>query len=292
VQALAIVSIVLMGITTVGFVIQNVLLWRSYDDVKRFVYGLLSDEEFDRSLAVIAGSGPFLNVIGYVLIATAIAFLIWLWRTRDNVDVLYAPFAPHPGMHPGQQPQGAHRRTPGWVIGSWFCPIVQFWYPLQIVTDVTRASEPPNRPGVSRSGGIRALLATWWVSWCGFWVIIVGGGIAALVAAVVWIVRIVQLTEEYGADRASVDFYRLQDFLVRLALAVDIGFTIATALLVVATITVSVLMLQIVRWQRERFELPRPQDALHPPQPSLPQPGPQYAPRPQHPGPGFPTYGP
>ncbi|MEU8223335.1 DUF4328 domain-containing protein [Kribbella sp. NPDC048915] len=262
------------------------LLWRSYDEVKRFVYGLLSDEEIERGFAAIAGSGPFLNLIGYLLIGTAIAFLIWLWRARDNVDVLYAPFAPQPGMHPGQRPQGAHRRSPGWVIGSWFCPIVQFWYPLQIVTDVARASEPPTRPGIARSGGVRALLATWWVSWCGFWLIIVGGGTTALVGTIVWIVRLVNLAEESGGT-SSVDFYDLQDFMVRLALAFDIGFTVATVLLVIATIAVSLLILQVGQWQRERFEPPAPvRDVVPPNQP------PQYVPRSQHRGPGFPTYGP
>nr|WP_238350763.1 DUF4328 domain-containing protein [Kribbella shirazensis] len=265
-------------------VIQCVLLWRSYDEVKRFVYGLLSDEEIDRGIESIAGAGPFLDLLGYLQIGTAIAFLIWLWRARDNVDVLYSPFAQHPVVSAA----GPHRRSPGWVVGAWFCPIVQFWYPLQVVEDVARASEPPGRPGIARSGRIRALLYTWWATWTGFWVIIVGGGLTAVIGFIIWIVRLVEATDGGEADGQYVDIYDLQDYMVRVALGVDIGFTVATVLLVVAGITMSLLMLEIGRWQHERVVPPRVpvQDVVQPPQ------TPQYAPRPQHPGPGFPTYGP
>jgi hypothetical protein len=282
-RAVGIVSIVLMGLTVLAAVAQCVLLWRSYDEVKRFVYGLLSDEEIDRGIESIAGAGPFLDLFGYLLVGTAIAFLIWLWRARDNVDVLYSPFAPPPGAPVA----GPHRRSPGWVVCSWFCPIVQFWYPLQVVEDVARASEPPDQPGVARSGRIRALLYTWWATWCAFWVIVVGGGSAAVIGLIIWIVRLVEVSDSSGGS-PYVDIYDLQDYLVRVALAFDIGFTVATVLLVVAGVTVTLLMLEIGRWQHARV-VPPPapvQDVVQPP------PTPQYAPRRQPPGPGFPTYGP
>jgi hypothetical protein len=282
-RALAIVSIALMGVTALCAVIQCVLLWRSYGEVKRFVYGLLSDEEIERGMESIAGTGPLLNLVSYLLIGTGIAFLIWLWRARDNVDFLYSPFAPNPTV----PTHGAHRRSPGWVVGAWICPIVQFWYPLQVVEDVARASEPRDRPGIARSGRIRALLYTWWVSWSGFWVVIVGGGSAAVIGFVIWIVRLVEVAES-DVEGQYVDIYDLQDYMVRVALAVDIGFTVATVLLIVAAVTASLLMLQIGGWQQSRLAPPPPvQDFVQPP----PQ-TPQYAPRQQHPGQGFPTYGP
>ena len=55
-RKIALVSIVLMGLTAVAAVIQSALLWSSYDDVKRFVYG------FWRSCApLIASSGLTMN---------------------------------------------------------------------------------------------------------------------------------------------------------------------------------------------------------------------------------------
>ncbi|HZX07538.1 DUF4328 domain-containing protein [Kribbella sp.] len=274
-RTVAIASMVLMGLTVVAAVVQCVLLWRSYDQVKRLVYGLLSDAEIERGARSIAGTGPFLDLIGYLLIGTAIAFLLWLWRARDNADFLNSPFAPQP-MVPEHY---LHRRAPGWVIGSWFCPIVQFWYPFQIVDDVVRASKPPAQP----DGRIRTLLYGWWATWTGFWVIVVGGGSVAVVEFIVWIVRLVQATD--NGTGGYVDIYDLQDFMVHVALAVDIGFTVATALLIVAGVAMALLMRQIGDWQQERMELTPAQGPVQPPL------TPQYAPRPQHPGPGFPTYG-
>ncbi|MFG1907037.1 DUF4328 domain-containing protein [Kribbella sp. NPDC048928] len=282
-RAVAIVSIVLMGLTVLAAVVQCVLLWRSYDEVKRFVYGLLSDEEIERGVQSIAGTGPFLNLVSYLLLGTAIAFVLWLWRARENVDFLYSPFAPQPIVPPHR----LHRRVPGWVVGAWFCPIVQFWYPLQVVEDVVRASEPVSRPGAARSGRIRTLLYGWWASWTGFWVILLGGGTVATVGLIIWIVRVVELADSSDPDSPYVDIYDLQDYMVHVALGVDIGFTVATVLLIVAGVAMALLMLQVGDWQRVQSTPPPPvQDYVQPLAP------PQYAPRQQHPGPGFPTYGP
>lgn len=270
-RAVSIVSIVLMGLTVIAAVIQCVLLWRSYDEVKRLVYGLLSDQEIEHGVESIAGTGPFLNLVSYLLIGTAIAYLLWLWRARENVDFLFSPFAPQPIAPP-------QRRTPGWAVGSWFCPIVQFWYPLQVVEDVVRASEPAAQPGAARSVRIRALLYGWWGSWTTFWVILVGGGSVATVGFIAWIVRLVQISDSADPGSPYVDIYDLQDFMVRVALGFDIGFTVATVLLAVAGVAMALLMLQVGGWQQVRLTPP-------PPVQDYPQP-PQYVRRP-----GFPTYG-
>jgi hypothetical protein len=173
-RKIALVSIVLMGLTAVAAVIQSVLLWSSYDDVKRFVYGLLTEEEIDRGIESIAGTGPLLNLVSYLLMGTAVAFLIWLWQARENTDFLHSPLAPRHGP-PVDPAGGLHRRVQGWVVGSWFCPIVQFWYPLEIVQDVATASEPLDQPGATKTGRMRTLLYGWWASWTGFWVILIRG---------------------------------------------------------------------------------------------------------------------
>ncbi|MFF0339122.1 DUF4328 domain-containing protein [Kribbella sp. NPDC004875] len=276
-RTVAIVSIVLMGLTCVAAVIQSVLLWRSYDEVKRFVYGLLSEDELDRGIESVSGSGPLLNLVSYLLMGTGIAFLIWLWQARENTDFLHSPAAPRPA----DPMRGLHRRSHGWIVGAWFCPIVQFWYPLQIVEDVARASEPPEQLGAARSGRMRTLLYGWWSAWTGFWVILVGGGSLAMVGFIVWFVRLVQVTDD--TDGPYADLYDMQDFMVRVALGVDIGFTVATVLLIVAAAGASLMMLQVTDWQHTRAT-PRPvQDVVQPLEP------PQYAPR--YPGQGFPTYG-
>ncbi|MEU4196698.1 DUF4328 domain-containing protein [Kribbella sp. NPDC026611] len=274
-RKLAIVSIVLMGLTVVAAIVQSALLWSSYDDVKRFVYGLLSEEEIDSGIRSVAGTGPLLNVVTYLLMGTGIAFLIWLWQARENTEYLHSPLAPRPPVGP---PRGLHRRASGWMVGAWFCPIVQFWYPLQVVQDVATASEPTE--GAARSGRMRALLYGWWSTWTGFWVILLGGGTVGLVGFIVWIVRLVDAADAADATGDYVDIYDLQDFMVRVALAVNIGFTVATVLLILAGIAASLLMLQVTGWQHERATAPTVQDVTPPP---------QYFPR--YNGPNFPSYG-
>jgi len=277
-RRIAQVSIVLMGLTCVAAVIQSVLLWRSYDDVKRFVYGLLSEEEIDRGVRSIAGSGPLLDLVGYLLLGTAITFILWLWQARENTDFITSPFGPKPSdLRP-------HRLGQGWVVGSWFCPIVQFWYPLRIVDDVVAASEPRDQPGASRTGEVRGLLYGWWAAWTGFWVILVGGGGIALIGFIVWIVRLVDATDAADATGEYVDIYDLQDFMVRVALGVTIGFTVATVLLIAAGVAASLLLLRVSRWQHDQVTVP--------PVAAAPPPPPQYAPRYTNPGPTFPSYRP
>ncbi|HEY4570236.1 MAG TPA: DUF4328 domain-containing protein [Kribbella sp.] len=277
-RTVAIISIVAMGLTVVAAVVQCVLLWRSYDDVKRLVYGLLSEEEIDRGIDSIAGTGPLLNLASYLLAGTSIAFLIWLWQARENTAYFASPFAPRP-LDPAR---GHHRHASGWVIGSWFCPIVQFWYPLQIVQDIAAASEPPAQPGASRTGRMRTLLYGWWATWTGFWVILVGGGAVGVIGFIVWVVRLVDAADAADATGDYVDIYDLQDFMVRVALAVDIGFTIATVLLILAGVAASLLLLEITRWQHDRAT--PVQDAVQQPEP------PRYYPR--YNGPNFPSYSP
>ncbi|TDD16884.1 DUF4328 domain-containing protein [Kribbella turkmenica] len=281
-KKIAIVSIALMGLTSVAAVVQAALMWSAYDEVKRFVYGLLSEEEVDRAVGSIAGSGPLLNLVGYLLMGTAIAFLIWLWQARENTEFLHSPLAPRPVV----QDRPPHRHASGWIVGAWFCPFIQFWYPLQIVQDVTAASEPPDERGASERGPMRTLLYGWWATWTGFWVILVGGGGLAFLAFIVWIVRLIDAADTADATGDYVDIYDLQDFMVRVALAVTIGFTVATLFLIVAAVAASLLLLRVTQWQHGQATMP-PAGAIAPP----PEP-PQYAPRYHSPGPTFPTYGP
>ena len=79
----------------------------------------------------------FLAVRGWllVLLAAGVVFIVWLWRARDNAELFCS---------------GQHRRGRGWVIGGWFCPVVNFWFPKQIVDDVIAASDPANTAAVPR----------------------------------------------------------------------------------------------------------------------------------------------
>jgi hypothetical protein len=280
-RKVALVSIVLMGLSAVAAVVQAALMWASYDDMKRFVYGLLSEEEVDRALESFTGTSVLLNLVSYVLLGTGVAFLIWLWQARENTEFLRSPFAPRPVAAPYGERTGPHRHSQGWLVGSWFCPIVQFWYPLQIVQDVVKESEPAEQPGMYQPSGARTLLYTWWATWVGFWVIVVGGGSLAFISFIVWIVRLVDAADAADSSGSYVDIYDLQDFMVRVALFANIGSTVAAVLLLLSGVAIAILMLRVSKWQDSRLAALM---AAGPPPP------PQYAPRPVDQR-SFPTYG-
>jgi hypothetical protein len=269
-RRLTIAFLVLVVLTIILTIVQAVLMWRSYDEVKRFVYGLLSDDELDRAVASIAGSGPLLNLMWMTFTAAGIVFVSWLWKARENTEFL----TPSAGVtYQGGQRLGSgpHRLESGWVIGSWICPIVQFWYPLQVVEDVVRASEPTDEPR-----RVKTLLYGWWACWTAFWVIIVGGGSLAFFSTMVWIVRVVERAEAATESGDYLDLYDLQSFMVTLALTVNIAFTIATILLAAAGAALVMLMFRTNAWQDARLAPRSGQPPAGPP---------QYAPRPE-----FPSY--
>jgi uncharacterized protein DUF4328 len=312
----AIASILLMGLTCLAAVVQCIVLWSTYEDVKRFVYGLLSEDEVDQGIQSISGAGPWLNLVSYLFLGTGIVFLVWLWRARENTEALpgvYQQQPAYPGAYPLiGQPAGPHRHAQGWVVGSWFCPIVQFWYPLQIMQDVVLASEPEPSPGAVRPGRLNRLLYGWWGAWTTFWVILVGGSGLAGFSFVVWVVRLVDASDTADATGNFVDIYDLQDFMVRAALAVNIGFTAATVFLIAAGVMLSVVMLRVTAWQDKRGRTigPAPTGQPFGQPPYGPAYGPRYGSQPgfypgSHPGqpgqagqtgqqlapPSFPSYG-
>ncbi|MFI9381627.1 DUF4328 domain-containing protein [Kutzneria sp. NPDC052558] len=104
------------------------------------------------TIADVSGAAGLDNVLLWVnagvMLVAAVAFVMWLWRARANAELLVGPH--------GQ------RLTREWVIGAWICPVVNLWFPYQVVVDVWRASTP-NR---DRAGG---LVMWWWVAFVVSW---------------------------------------------------------------------------------------------------------------------------
>ena len=84
-----------------------------------------------------------------VFVATAVLFLVWVHRVVSNASTF--------------------RRlpmTPGWAVGSYFVPIVNFWKPLTAMREAWWAGAPERSgPGARISRGTPAVLGCWWASW-------------------------------------------------------------------------------------------------------------------------------
>ena len=124
--------------------------WYAYKVVKDYVEGPVKDpDRLDRAdeVFVLAAGGLMI-----ALVAAGVVFIGWLWRARGNAELFC---------------YGQHRRGRGWVIGGWFCPVVNFWFPKQIVDDVIAASDPrtpplfPDLRRIPRHG----LVLAWWLIW-------------------------------------------------------------------------------------------------------------------------------
>ncbi|MEV4295065.1 DUF4328 domain-containing protein [Microbispora rosea] len=107
----------------------------------------LSDLETNDRLYSMSG---LVETVAYY--ATAVMFLIWLFRARANAETL----SPWP-----------HRRARPWLIFGWFAPIVSLWFPKQIVDDIWTSSKPG---AVQETGSLAAarrsgLVWAWWLTW-------------------------------------------------------------------------------------------------------------------------------
>ncbi|WP_167829369.1 DUF4328 domain-containing protein [Nocardia vulneris] len=100
-------------------------------------------------------------------LGAGVVVISWLWQARRNAEALCT---------------ARHRLANGWVIGGWFCPVVNLWFPHMIMSDVWRASDPqtptdaPDLRG--RPGSV--LVTAWWLSLLLGWVL----GFVALVLGI------------------------------------------------------------------------------------------------------------
>ncbi len=116
--------------------------------------GLVLVTDVAETIADVSGAAGLDDVLLWVnagaLLAAAVAFIMWLWRARANAELLVGPH--------GQ------RLTREWVIGAWICPVVNLWFPYQVVVDVWRASAP-KRGGQQHDG----LVVWWWMAFLMSW---------------------------------------------------------------------------------------------------------------------------
>ena len=84
-------------------------------------------------------------------IATAAAFLVWIYRAHKNLPALGAKNLQY---------------SPRWAVGWWFVPIMNLARPFQVVTEIWKASDPEVTDGHSwRNTPLSPLISSWWTLW-------------------------------------------------------------------------------------------------------------------------------
>jgi hypothetical protein len=137
----AVAAMVLIALVVVGDVLTSVSDWRMYLVVRDYLAGAGASTADLHAAAAFAWLVSVPTIL--MVIAAGVMFTVWLWRARTNAELFAGP--------------DAHRLSRGWVIGGWFCPVVNLWFPYRIVADIWRASAPA-RPV---SGGL--VIAWWWL---------------------------------------------------------------------------------------------------------------------------------
>lgn len=150
VRGLGTAASILIGLVALGEALFAASDWYTYRVVKDYVEGAVKDPaRLDRADLIATAA-----TVGYLvaLLAAGVVFIVWLWRARSNAELLC---------------QAPHRRGRGWIIGGWCCPIVNLWFPKQVVDDVIAASDPRTPPRASNLQGLHAngLLLAWWITW-------------------------------------------------------------------------------------------------------------------------------
>ena len=142
-RAKQIISIfwIMLGLTIVN---MGALAWR---------YFLLSDVQAnpeDVDMNMINASDTFIMVVNVahiiIVILSIVFFIMWFRRAYYNLHTL---------------PWHNARYTEGWAAGSWFVPIINLWWPYQIMMDIWRGTQHAlrERLGEPRSA---AIVGWWW----------------------------------------------------------------------------------------------------------------------------------
>jgi hypothetical protein len=127
-------------VSAIGSALLAVSDWRSYAIFKD------DPQSWD------APAFSVLQVVAIIAsVPAAVMFVVWLRRVRSNAE----RFCKAP-----------HRHSRGWVLGGWLVPVINLWYPKQIVDDIVAASNPRTSPLADELPRLRAsVVQTWWITW-------------------------------------------------------------------------------------------------------------------------------
>lgn len=145
-EAMGLAASILIGVVTVLSWATAWSDWNSYRTLDRYA------DDPDRMDQADLISGLLGILAALALLASAVVFIVWLWRVRWNAEMFC---------------RGEHRLSRGWVLGSWICPVVNLWYPKQVVDDIVAASDPRTPALIPTLRGIPGtrLVWAWWLTW-------------------------------------------------------------------------------------------------------------------------------
>lgn len=144
-QAIALVTMVLLGLNGLSSLIAIPSALMQLDVLDRIEAGTIGDDEIAANDAREGALG--LATMGLYFV-TGIVFMAWFHRAYSNLD------------HFGHQ----REHGTGWAIGAWIAPIISLFRPFQMAREIWHASDPEPSADVV-AGSSPGLLVGWWALW-------------------------------------------------------------------------------------------------------------------------------
>lgn len=152
VRGLGLAASVLIGFAAIGNVINAGSDWFAYTTVRDYRDGAAADLGTADKVSVLMSS-----LSGLLMLVACIVFINWAYSARVNAERL--------------TPANEHRRSRVWVWLGWFVPVVNLWFPKQVIDDIWRASDPQQQ-GVPLQQRVKHRLTTqWWTAFVLMWLL-------------------------------------------------------------------------------------------------------------------------
>lgn len=154
VRGLGLAASVLVGLVAVGSIASAAVDWVTYTAVRDYRNGTASAQELDSAdkLSVVVNTP-----LALLLLVTGVVFIMWVYSARINAERL--------------TPANEHRRSRVWVWLGWFVPVVNFWFPKQVIDDIWRASDPTQQGVPLQQRAKNRLTTLWWTAFVLMWLL-------------------------------------------------------------------------------------------------------------------------
>lgn len=154
VRGLGLAASVLVGLVAVGSIAAAAADWVTYTTVRDYRNGAASARELDTAdkLSVVVNTP-----LALLLLVTGVVFIMWAYNARINAERL--------------APANEHRRSRVWVWLGWFVPVVNFWFPKQVIDDIWRASDPAQQNVPLQQRAKHRLTTLWWTAFVLMWLL-------------------------------------------------------------------------------------------------------------------------
>jgi hypothetical protein len=132
---------IMLGVTVINMCLlawQYSLMSGAQADRERVDMSMIDTSDTLRQVAVI--------VRLIIIILSAVFFIMWFRRAYYNLHTL---------------PWSNARYAEGWAAGSWFVPIIGFWWPYQIMIDIWRGTQNAVRERLGEPQSA-AIVGWWW----------------------------------------------------------------------------------------------------------------------------------